>query len=352
MKKYFSPGLYIMLLVTVLSYILFSIDSQLAFKLYTTGIFGWIRKALNQLSFTLVCLLWLLLIFSYFRYRKSQGAPLSLFRWIKFLFEPVIWCAILFYWFWGFNYMAPRAESFILKEWSPPAKEQIIEAFQEHTIRLNSLRDSLTERHDTSTWSILDQYSRHWDSSVQVVLRDAGYSIKGRAKLTAMRPEGFLLRTGTAGFYNFLLARPTIDPALHNLQVPNTSLHELAHAYGVASEASANFIAYMAGCQSKDLMTRYSVELALWRTLRSACYHVDSTAARTITSFAGPSVRNDLIEIRRRMDRYPDIFPKLRDTFYDFFLKSQGIEEGMASYDLYLPIVLAWEREKKFNTEQ
>jgi hypothetical protein len=72
------------------------------------------------------------------------------------------------------------------------------------------------------------------------------------------------LRIGTAGFYNFVLARPTIDPVLHPIQIPNTSLHEIAHSYGVASESSANFIAYIAGRKAKisvlNILSNYPFE--------------------------------------------------------------------------------------------
>lgn len=48
-----------------------------------------------------------------------------------------------------------------------------------------------------------------------------------------------------------------------------------------------------------------------------------------------------------KMDQYPDLFPRLRDSLYDFFLRTQGVEEGLMSYDLYLPLVLSWEKQKK-----
>jgi hypothetical protein len=157
------------------------------------------------------------------------------------------------------------------------------------------------------------------------------------------------LRFGTAGFFNFVISRPTIDPGLHPIQVPFTSMHELAHTFGVANEASANFIGYIACQRSGDILTKYSAELSFWRGLRIACHQEDSVATRTITQFISDDVRRDLINIRKQMNRYPDLIPEIRDGFYDLFLKSQGVEEGMASYDMYIPMVLQWEREQKNN---
>ncbi len=347
MKKYFSPGLYIMLVVTVACYLLFTLRPDLAFRIQTNGVFALIRRSFTGLSTMWVIIFWIFIFFTYFKYRQSLGAPPSLFRWFKYLLEPILWLFILYFWLWGFNYLAPRPEHFMLKDVAEPDSRELVEAFHFHTNLVNSLRDSLDLNEKIPTGDILEKHGDHWREMVASALVDAGYDGGGRPEIQMIRPEGLLLRISTAGFYNFVLARPTIDPGLHELQVPNTSLHELAHAYGVASEASANFIAYVAGSQSDDLLTRYSVELAFWRSLRNSCYLVDSSAAKTISSFVNAAVKEDIREIRRKMEQYPDLFPRLRNTLYDFFLRSQGVEEGLMSYELYLPIVLSWEKQKK-----
>ena len=347
MKKYFSPGLSIMFVVTAVCYVLFYLRPDLAFRVQTNGVFALIRRLYTGMSSIWVSLLWIVIFISYFKYRHSRGAPPSLFRWIKYLFEPVLWIFTLYFWLWGFNYLAPRPEHFLLKDTSAPDSRELLEAFHFHTNLVNTLRDSLDLKKEITVRDILTTHGEHWQRQTVSTLAQAGYNGSGKPEIQVVRPEGLLLRISTAGFYNFVLARPTIDPGLHELQVPNTALHELAHAYGVASEASASFVAYIVGIQSEDPLTRYSVELALWRTLRNTCFMVDSAATKTISGFVNPEVKKDIKNIRMKMDQYPDLFPRLRDSLYDFFLRTQGVEEGLMSYDLYLPLVLSWEKQKK-----
>jgi hypothetical protein len=55
-------------------------------------------------------------------------------------------------------------------------------------------------------------------------------------------------------------------------------------------------------------------------------------------------VKNDLRAIRREMDKYPDIFPAVRDATYNAYLKAQGIEEGIKNYNRVTMLVAAWRK--------
>ncbi|MCO6462307.1 MAG: DUF3810 family protein [Saprospiraceae bacterium] len=347
MKKYLSTGVYIFSLLTLVCYILFALRPDLSFSIYTTRIFPGISSVLNFTSTGWTAIAWLILIFTYFKYRKVSDVHKSLVRWGKFLVEPLLWIIILYFWLWGFNYLSPRPENFMFKEEMSVPKSELLEALQHQTIRVNSLRDSLDSDLIKDKTRFSKTEVQNWQEKVDNAIRQYRYKSNHEIDLCEARPMGLLLRFGAAGLYNFVLARPTIDPGLHILQMPNTSLHEITHAYGVANEASANFIAYIAGNESNDLITKYSVNLSFWRTLRMACMDADSATTAMITSFLNPSVRRDIREIRKQMERYPDWLPQLRDNFYDFFLKSQGIEEGVESYSMYVPLVLRWEKEKK-----
>ena len=200
------------------------------------------------------------------------------------------------------------------------------------------------DKYITSGDSLCTAGNQQWTASVAAVLAKYGYQVKPEARLRTFAPVGGLLRLGTAGFYNFLAFRPMVDPALHPLQIPNVCTHELAHAYGVSDEGSANFIAWLVCSHQPDTYSRYSTELSLWINLRDAAYLQDSVHTRTLLSDLSPEVKADLLSIRKQMDLYPDIAPKLRDAIYNLFLESQGVKEGIESYDRYLSLVLHWKK--------
>ena len=349
MKKYISLELFFALIATALAWIIFNLNPDLTFRVYNAGIFSWIRRAFNTFSLVVVLLFWAILIFSYFRHHISKEQPSSILRLISNIFQPILWLLVLFYWLWGFSYFAWNPEEKMIQNEYTLSKEEMMESFQLHTIKLGQLRDSILNIDSLVNDGIITSKKDLWSTSIKGVLRPLGYNIKGSSSILMAAPMGILLRFGTAGFYNFVISRPTIDPGLHPIQVPFTSMHELAHTFGVADEASANFIGYIACQKSDDALTKYSAELSFWRGLRAACYYEDSIATNTITQFVSKDVRKDIVNIRKQMNKYPDLIPELRDKFYDLFLKSQGVAAGMGSYDMYIPMVLQWEREQKNN---
>lgn len=270
----------------------------------------------------------------------------SLTDWLKRIFPPILILIILFYWLWGFNYFAIKPEVKILGPDKNMALSDAVKEFKAQTKKVNLLRASLGNMDPFigSGDSIIRAGNNRWVKAVTDILGQNGFNVNTQAQIKSFSPSGTLLRLGTAGFYNFFIVRPMTDPSLHPLQIPNVCAHELAHAYGVSDEGSANFIAWLACSQSSDTFTRYSTELSLWLNLRDAAYLEDSVSTKNIYAEISPAVKSDLVSIRKQMDKFPDIAPALRDAIYNLFLESQGIDEGIASYDRYVSLVLAWKK--------
>jgi len=57
-------------------------------------------------------------------------------------------------------------------------------------------------------------------------------------------------------------------------------------------------------------------------------------------------VLEDLREMREYSDRYPDIMPKLRNLFYDNYLKSHGISSGLINYSEVIKFSYAWQQKE------
>ena len=54
----------------------------------------------------------------------------------------------------------------------------------------------------------------------------------------------------------------------------------------------------------------------------------------------------DLYSINDNSNKYPDVLPNWRNALYDTYLKTQGIPEGVLSYNRIVMLVKSW-REKQ-----
>ena len=104
--------------------------------------------------------------------------------------------------------------------------------------------------------------------------------------------------------------------------------HEWAHLAGYASEAEANFVAWLT-CVSGDLDAQYSAWLAVYEHVWGVLPRADRAAlsARLIDP-----VRDDL---RAMAARYEASTPVVRNTardVYDSYLRANRVREGIASY--------------------
>lgn len=178
------------------------------------------------------------------------------------------------------------------------------------------------------------------------VLADFHYPTPGRVRGREL-PAGALLSFNTAGVYLPWVGEGHIDGGLHPLQKPFTLAHELAHGYGFTDEGTCNFLAYLACLRCSDPYVRYSGELTYWRYVFSALRQ-QSRSAYLLTRAKIPSgMHNDLAAIKDAMARYPDRLKGLQASAYDGYLKSQGIQTGMGSYDYIVQLTIAWRKKRQ-----
>jgi hypothetical protein len=147
----------------------------------------------------------------------------------------------------------------------------------------------------------------------------------------------------TSGVYMPFAGESQLDGGLHKLSKPFTMAHELCHGMGWTHEGDCNFMAYLICRKSEDVFVRYSAELGYWRYLFANASRVHPEHFKQVRSSLNPDVLNDLIEINAANNRYPEIFPTLREWFYDWFLKKQGIASGDKSYSEIIRMVVNYE---------
>ncbi len=261
------------------------------------------------------------------------------------------WIIFVFYSFWGFNYDRLTLDERMPWNANPVEKNDFIAECIQQASTLSSIRmeeekliDHLTQSFD---FDELEVKIRSQACDIAAIL---DYTRKGRMQCRQLIPDGILLRLSTAGFYNPFTGECNIDRALHPLQKPFVMAHEFFHALGVTGEGDCNFLAYVLCSTSQDPFTKYSGELVYWRYLRRQFQHTDPDAYDKTMEGMNQLVHEDLRQMDERIRKYPDFAPRFRDAFYDAYLKSNKIEEGMANYRKIVQLVINWrENQRELN---
>ena len=347
-------GWLILALVTVLLRII--LPAQVIETVYSRGIFQVIRliidNTVGHLPFPTVYLfvagLLFLLIRSIRNAVKSKASfkeRLGRFAWTFLKFASIV--VFLFLFMWGFNYGRVPIEKQLSFDPQALEYEELKKEFDLTTQELIKARRQIP----TATDSVLsadlfpDDAERLIRADLEEWLARYDFPVGGRVRGRLLRPKGVLLSISTAGVYLPWVGEGHIDAGMYEIQFPFVIAHEMSHGYGFTDEGTCNFIAYQAMRESDNPFFRYSAVLGYWVYLANAVAQYDFDAYKEFYKTLPIGIRNDRRVIRQYSDSYPDIMPYFRDAFYNQYLKTQGIEEGMKNYSRVVMLVAAW-REK------
>ena len=161
-------------------------------------------------------------------------------------------------------------------------------------------------------------------------------TVPGRPKATALGT--YFRLAGVDGLTAPLALETLLNPDLIPAERPFVLAHEWAHLSGLAAEADANFVGWLAATDADaDPASRYSGWLFL---VMEAAPQVprDARAAALERLAAGP--RRDLDAIAARARLRVDLVQRVGWRVYDRYLKSQGVPEGIASYSRVVNLVV------------
>ena len=328
-------------------------DSHLIENVYSRGVFLFIRQILDHtialipIPFLYV-LIALSLVFIIIKIRKSIKSEKTILQKIGgsilTLFALVGGTIFLFQFLWGFNYSRLSLETQLDLKPKALSIEELKTELDLNTTILNTKRSLVP---NVDSFAFTERYlppnmEEKIRNELAHVLKDLGYPSSSRPPLRLLRPKGFLLRISTAGFYLPFTGECNVDPGLHATQIPFVIAHEYAHAFGITDEGSCNFLAYLSCTNSSDPFIQYSGYLNYWRYLASDYRYLNRKDYGTFKKQLPLGIINDLNAINETLNKYPDIFPKIRNAAYDTYLKTQGISEGLESYNRIVMLVKAW----------
>jgi hypothetical protein len=322
-------------------------------SLYSRGLFLGIRWSIDYLlawsPIPLIYLFILGLLFGLVRWTRrfigkkaSAGKKILDFGLSTFAFMGGV--VFLFQFLWGFNYGRIPLERQLGLHPEPLTPAQLREELDLETHKMLKYREILAGADTSALSSELapPDMERQLRAALVGWLGENDFPSAGRVRGRLLYPRGIFLRFSSAGLYFPFTGEGHVDAGLHSLQVPYTMAHEMAHGYGFTDEGVCNFLAYLACARSEDPFIAYAGRLSYWRALAAnfRAYNRENYPEWRARLPAG--LRADLDAINDNMARYPDLMPKLRDYAYDAYLKSQGVQEGMLSYNRVIMLARAW----------
>jgi len=261
------------------------------------------------------------------------------------ILNPLGWIIFSFYILWGYNYQrTPFEKRMRFEKVSPDTTYLYDETIKVMDILVQKRGEILSDSASFTMKNLPKNIESLLREEQELIIAKWGEPTLGRVRIRKLSPKGTLLRIATSGVYIPFVCEGHVDKGLHPLQYPFTMAHEMAHGYGYTDEGVCNFVGFVTCMRSKNKMIAYSGLLGYYRYLlsnlrTSATYSYKELRRKTPTS-----IQLDLNDIADEMDKYPDIFPDVRNAVYDSYLKSHGVKEGIANYNDIVRLVAQWQR--------
>jgi hypothetical protein len=214
-----------------------------------------------------------------------------------------------------------------------PAKDQLLAVMADVNVLAARLRDS--HQVDMSFDAVAAQLREPMNHALNQLER-IPLSQPARPKFSFMLTP-FFTWTGVDGMIDPLALESIVHPDLLPFERPYALAHEWAHLAGMADEAEASAIGWLA-CMNGPPNLAYSASLYL---LREAGAALPETVRADAFSRLDPGVRSDLVAIAERLTQERPKVQRAAYEIYDEYLKANHVRDGAASYARALTLILA-----------
>ena len=335
-------------------------DSGLAERFYSRGVFVALRYAWdNTLGYWpapwIYTFLAAAVVWGVWRIvrllRRRPGRRLSSVRTLigRGTLRVAGWAGALvffFYFLWGFNYDRVSLERQVGLEASPLDAAALESEAAWAAGRLAETRERipLSGSHALGPGSGPANLEAEIRSCLSGILGNLGYPAPGRVRVRPLWSAGLLMRMSDTGFYFPFGCEGYTADGLLAFERPFTMSHEMVHAFGISDEGSANFLGFLACQASDEPVVRYSGYLAYWNYVFPELARASREAARKVAAGLPEGVLEDMKAERENWDRYRGPLRRISTAVYEQYLKSQGVREGIKSYNRFVTLLAAWRR--------
>lgn len=242
----------------------------------------------------------------------------------------------------GFSYYRPHAPvPQSEKDYEPAQVTEIVRYFADD---YNSLADSFERDGNGNVISpySLSELSKLLQKEFKRLDNDYYYAYTPRTK--GILNSWFMTMNNISGITFVPLGEPNVNRDTPPSDIPQTMAHEMAHAKGVMREGEANFVAYYLLLTSNNDYLRYCGYFSVFYALLPAVNANSSikTDRIEISKNINPLIikeTNNAVKFWSEKSKQPGLagflnrmFKKIGDFMNDIFLKSNGADNGNASY--------------------
>lgn len=163
--------------------------------------------------------------------------------------------------------------------------------------------------------------------------------------------SGIFSAMGVTGIYSPFSIEANVNGEMPDMERPFTACHELSHLRGFMNEGEANYIGWLACIGSDDPSFRRSGWLVAWNHAASALRRQDPERFAGIVKNLPQDAAEELNSNYEFWRTHETKASEVQDKVNDAYLKSNGIEEGVASYDRLTVLMLAHYKKSIVNNE-
>lgn len=259
------------------------------------------------------------------------------------------WAVFFFYILWGFNYNRFAVEKHLDLEIYPLTAAEVKAEAESAALFAAEARANIPDANAKSLGvGILPaDLESELRRSLSGVLQSMGYPIPGRVRARRLWPGEVLMRFSSSGIYIPFFGEGYTADALLPFQIPFTLAHEMVHGFGFPDEGNANFLAYLACEASVVPVIKYSGRFVYWRHITREFSKVSAKQHRDFIKSIPPGIKADLSAVILNWRRFEGPLMEASQKVYNQYLKSQGIKEGVLSYNRLVVLVRAWKKTGK-----
>lgn len=218
---------------------------------------------------------------------------------------------------------------------------------EELVLRANETRAALPEDEDgcAALPESLSATLKHADDRYRVLAETYPFLRGTLWRVKPVQLSHWWSYTGTTGVYFPLLGEANVNVDMPAWSIPATALHEVAHTLGFAREDECNFLMVLAGAAGEDPVYAYSAYLMAYIYCGNALYRYDPALWAAVRARCSDGVRRDLKQQNDYWEQFEGEVQEASSAVNNAFIQSQGVPEGVLSYDRVVALLVGWYRE-------
>lgn len=180
------------------------------------------------------------------------------------------------------------------------------------------------------------------DDCYEALRRDYPFLKTATWRVKSVKLSHLWSYTGFTGVYCPWLGEASVNTDVPDYELPHTAAHEIAHTMGFAKENECNFIAWLACSESGQPDHVYSGHLQAFVYCSNALYKADKELWEKAYSNCSAGVIRDIRQNNEYWKSFEGEVQESSQKFNDSFIKANGVESGVLSYNEMVELMLRY----------